>query len=373
MASGNRRFIGKTLRFVAAAALVFGLVPATAMAADDSADGAEGMVIAGESDDLAALDDGTISTWDELAAACKAGGKYTLAAKVERPSGADDLEVPAGVSATIDLNGEAIGLKEGSLVVRGSMTLKGNAKGEGALTEGAVLVDGGTLVVANCQIEGFDGVRQGTCGVEIANGGTLNVSDGTQIDSFETGVRVIDGTFNLAGGAIVKNHCGVKVEGGTLNLSGAVEVSDNVADDFVSNVYLSSGQKINVVDKLTGEDPIGVRTVDQPTQGNPVAITEDLKDQGTEANFTADDSAFQVAASADGEAVLDIASAPAPDDKGKSDSEKASTKASTKKASSSSKTGDQLGAVLWGSLALVAVSGIVLALTALTLRKKRDY
>lgn len=89
-------------------------------------------------------------------------------------------------------------------------------------------------------------------------GGTITISEG-----YGGGVYVSDGgSFTMYGGTIEGNSamksCGGLYVYKPVNLSGSVRIINNTADGGMSNLYVTSGGKINIIGKLDDTSSIGV-------------------------------------------------------------------------------------------------------------------
>ena len=206
-----------------------------------------------------------ISDWDALSAALERGGEVQLSADVTAPAERDRiLEVPAGVTASLDLNGFTLdggtpGAEDCVILVRGSFTLTdSSAGGAGRITGTRDAVDaiGGDFTLAGGTVDAC-----GNIGVAVSEGGSFRMTGGAVRGSGEIGVLVtgegstaivsggeISGSVGyyeddwfyhgtglqvesgavaeIAGGVISGNVFGAKAIEGTLTLSGG-EVRDN--------------------------------------------------------------------------------------------------------------------------------------------------
>ena len=207
-----------------------------------------------------------VSDWDALSTALAKGGAVTLSADVTAPAERERiLEVPEGVTASLDLNGFTLdggtpGEEDCVVLVHGSFTLTdSSADGTGRITgtRDAVDVIGGDFTLAGGTLDGC-----GNDGVAVVGGGSLTMTGGTVRGSGQIGVYITgegstatvsggeisgsvgyfeDGWFyhgaglqveygavaEFADGVIFGNVFGVKVIEGTLTLSGG-EVRDNI-------------------------------------------------------------------------------------------------------------------------------------------------
>ena len=178
-----------------------------------------------------------VDNWADLKAKMAAGGYIRLGANV---TGDSYLEVPAGVSVTLDLNGKALQrtvqagnvIDETGYVIKvtssnSTLTITDNAtvcagtiSGGNALKGGAFYVDtGSTLimnggVIANCQAD---------FGSAIYNLGTLTINGGT--------IQNCTATSGLGQGTIYNN--------GTLTINGGV-IQNNTAF-YGGAIYNSNG------------------------------------------------------------------------------------------------------------------------------------
>ena len=206
-----------------------------------------------------------LSDWDALSAALAKGGEVKLTADVTAPAERTCiLEVPAGVTAKLDLNGFTLdggtpGEEDCVILVRGSFTLTdSSADGAGRVTGtrdavdvfgGDFTLEGGTLdACGNNGVAAVEGgsftmtggaVRSsGQIGVLVSGeGSTATVSGGEisgSVGYYEddwfyhgTGLQVeYDAVAEIAGGVITDNVFGAKSVEGLLILSGG-EVRDS--------------------------------------------------------------------------------------------------------------------------------------------------
>ena len=98
----------------------------------------------------------SVSTWNDLVEAAATGGSIILAADVAAPETGEveEITVPAGKTATIDLNGHVIDAKqqtENVITVKGTLTLK-DSKPE-ASHEGTDLPAGGVITGSDDGVE----------------------------------------------------------------------------------------------------------------------------------------------------------------------------------------------------------------------------
>ena len=141
-----------------------------------------------------AFADGGITTWAELQAAFNAGGTVTLTQDIAASASNGDmgLNIPAGVSVTLNLGGHTLNTAdalmdaddsenyaEGIIRVRGTLTLEGS----GTITVSSntdsdgIYIDGGTFIMNGGTISGcgFDGVYLYAASSTM-NGGSITES-----------------------------------------------------------------------------------------------------------------------------------------------------------------------------------------------------
>nr|MCR4938470.1 SUMF1/EgtB/PvdO family nonheme iron enzyme [Treponemataceae bacterium] len=105
-------------------------------------------------------------------------------------------------------------------------------------------------------------------GSTTENGGGIYISSGTEVTLASCTVTGNSVTGSGLGGGVYN--------GGTLKIKGKTIVTDNTTD----NVYLPSGKTINIIDALYPASKIGVTTVNKPSYGSQVVITNGLGDSG---------------------------------------------------------------------------------------------
>ena len=210
------------------------------------------------------------------------GNTYTLTGNINTVG---YIYVPAGVTATIDLNGHAID--------RGLTS---------EMTNGSVIIVEGTLTITDASTGGKiqggydagDGYGYYTSCVKVLEGATFNLQGGTligRVQDYDYTVSVVEnsnftmtggkitggrtgvlavGNVTLTGGEISGNNIGVRV-GKNFSISGNPVITGNT----VMNADLSySGgiRKINITGALTDGANIGI-TVPTPTDNSPVTVT----------------------------------------------------------------------------------------------------
>ena len=236
-------------------------------------------------------------TWSSLKAALEAGGTVSLDNDVTR-SANEFINIPSGVTATLDLNGHAldgggsayrytylISISEG-----GNLTVR-DSGGSGAMQN--VSGTGIMYICGPCTLE--SGTVSGS--IDVADQGSFTMTGGTITDnnngvynsgSFtmtggtvtgcSTGVDNV-GSFTMTGGTITGNTCGVNTgsnngsavfEGGTITgnetgikhigkehvtINGDPQVTGNTKD-----LDLSEGPWILVGDRLSEDASVGLWT-----------------------------------------------------------------------------------------------------------------
>ena len=158
------------------------------------------------------------SDWDALSAALEKGGEVKLSADVTAPAERMRiLEVPAGVTAALDLNGFTLdggtpGEEDCVILVRGSLTLTdSSAAGTGRITgtRDAVDVIGGDFTLAGGTLDGC-----GNNGAAAAEGGRLTMTGGAVRGSRQIGVLVTgEGSAATISGGEISGSVGYYEDG----------------------------------------------------------------------------------------------------------------------------------------------------------------
>ena len=229
----------------------------------------------------------SVNSWAGLQTALAAGGYVRLSGDVNAEGGSA-LNVPADVTATLDLNGNILnrGLTGASadgyvISVSGALTISdsrpdsshntlspgGKIKGGNSTNGGGVYVaSGGSLAMTGGEIMDNTAETAGG-GVYLAGGSAFTMSGGTITEnSAETGGGVYvasDGTFTMTGGKINYNNgrfgVGVFVAAdSTFSVSGKPVISSNPLSGSKSNLYLTVGTVITVFDELEDGASLGV-------------------------------------------------------------------------------------------------------------------
>ena len=154
-----------------------------------------------------------VSDWNALSAALQQGGAVKLSADVTAPAERTRiLEVPAGVTALLDLNGFTLdggtpGEEDCVVLVHGSFTLTDSSDtGTGRITgkRDGVDVLGGDFTLAGGTMDGC-----GNDGVAVAEGGRLTMTGGTVRGSGQIGVYVTgEGSMATVSGGEISGSVG---------------------------------------------------------------------------------------------------------------------------------------------------------------------
>ena len=146
-----------------------------------------------------------VTTAEQLKAEVAKGGDITLGADIEA-----SIEIPAGVTVTLDLNGKTLTneagkdtiTNNGTLTVKGSGNVDNVSHARGALVnKGTATINGGTFT--RSQEKGDSPSNNGgNSWYVIDNQGVLTVTGGTvrNTSGFSSLVRNMNGTLNVNGG-----------------------------------------------------------------------------------------------------------------------------------------------------------------------------
>ncbi|MBR1560563.1 MAG: hypothetical protein IJ646_10025 [Clostridia bacterium] len=285
-----------------------------------------------------------ISKWKKLDNELNAAREGSEVSMKENVTGTrDDVTMILTSDSTLDMRGFTLDANGGKpnavlnvfdvsnkITVRGAGTIK-NGKN---LKGGAVVVlPKGTFKLEDATItdnvaEAIDGQADGGA-VYVSGEATFEMTGGTLKNNRAAnhgGAVVVakDGSFKMTGGEISGNKVtadkdaqggGVYVEG-SFKVSGKVVVKDNTAPkageedeekkDKPSNVYLTKGAVIEVVDKLDEKAELHV-TMAEPgviTKGLNAKDEDETKRRGVAENFVSDDEDYRVVINDDGEAEL---------------------------------------------------------------------
>ncbi len=181
------------------------------------------------------------------------------------------IQIPAGATLELsDLDGN------NGLITGG----KGNDNsaeylGGGVSVKGAFIMNGGQI-----------------------NGNTASTGGGVYVDN--------TGVFTMNGGVITGNTAAVSGGGVTVRnqftVSGGATITGNTKAGAANNVRLEQGKIIRVGGALSGT--IGVNAADEPTAKAPLTLTSGLSGKGNSSNFSSDAGKFGISTSGNGEVVL---------------------------------------------------------------------
>ena len=262
------------------------------------------------------------SYWSEVNEALQVDGANIV---LDRDITADDgdisLHVPAGVTATLDLNGHTInrnlisngGTNGSAIRVQGTLTIN-DSQGGGTITGGYGYYGGGVYVASNATFTMNGG--------SITGNSARNSGGGVYVDHYATftmnGGTITGNTAIYCGGGVFVDACGsctlndVTITGNTASgqgggvyvassttLSGLCTITGNTAGSQPNNVYTEIPMTIGGT--LDSATRIGVNlNKDYQT----LVITSGLAGRGNLDNFICDKEGAQLSLNADGEAVL---------------------------------------------------------------------
>ena len=212
--------------------------------------------------------------------------------------------------------GGGVSVAEGASFSMYNTTISGNraADGAGVYTRGSVLLHTGSI--SGNTVEGSSAVGGG--GGVMVDGGSLVVDSTGKITGNTAagdggGVLVQSGTFTLNGGRVQNNVAGDMGGGvfvsayGSFELSGGPFVTDNTGNDTANNVYLQNPALSPLRDRgLNKQFNLGVTTAQQPASGAPVVVTEGLSGKDPVGHLTSDDPTYVVNLDSAGEAILGL-------------------------------------------------------------------
>ena len=158
--------------------------------------------------------------------------------------------------------------KGGAFYIDGSKTV--TVSGAAAFTENSTTSTsnytggGAVFIETGCSLNvtgsaTFTKNQAGAYGGAIYNYGTLTLSNGTFTGNKATGATG-------KGGAIYQQ--------GTLNMSGAPYMKDDDHSEKINDIYLPSGKKISVTDKITSIYAGYITPASWPTYGSTVSVLE---------------------------------------------------------------------------------------------------
>ena len=245
-----------------------------------------------------------ITSWEDLKNALKNGGDYTLAGDVTSTnnSSEDVLEVPTGVTVTLDLAGHKIDrnldspLSGGQVMkILGTLTVT-DSEGGGVITGGygegmflyaAAVYVGGTFTLNGGSISGNKtsgdcdgtGVAVDNNATFIMNGGSICDNHGEGSESYGGGVYAYpDATVKLLGGSIEKNSVkssyggGLYFQGSNVTVGGSIVIQDNTAKGgTTSNVKGGYGCSLLLSEEVPLNDEAKIGWTVEPYRDGDVA------------------------------------------------------------------------------------------------------
>ena len=292
---------------------------------------------------------GRVSTWEQLRMALEYGGLIVVTGDITASENDSELYGPSGVTAELDLQGysvnaSALGSQEDvcsyCMAILGSFTLSDTVGGgrfyggDNGFTDiilmeygSAFTMNGGTVTGYGTELEDVVYVNENS--IFIMNGGAITADLGNgestlgHIYVTDNGSFTMnDGTVSGSGGKADVMTCGgrFQLNGGSLACSGQeygnvyVASRHGVSGRFAvagsprltAGVYLTGGYTITVGGPLGEGVIIPVMTKAEPTDIDPLIITNGLPGNGTAENFVSGDPKYLVGLNEDGEAVLGI-------------------------------------------------------------------
>ena len=218
-----------------------------------------------------------------LKAAVKAGGEIVLDADITA-----SIEIPTGVTVTLDLNGKTLTNedKEDTITNNGTLTVKGNgtvdnvSHGKGALVnKGTATINGGTFT--RSQEKGDSPTNDGgNSWYVIYNQGTLTVTGGTvrNTSGYSSLVCNKNGTLNVNGGNFYNNFIALKNDdNGIMNITaGTIESKEQAVQNWY-NLDVTGGTFNGDVITWSYGNSQGTATIGESAviDGNVVAVQYD--------------------------------------------------------------------------------------------------
>ena len=206
--------------------------------------------------------------WSDLVSLIRAGGTVTLQRDYSASATDTMLEVPAGVTAVLDLNGHTINGDELSfvdvIVVEGALTLVDSGtsgKITGCDGDDVVYLKNGELEMTGGTI---DGSNNKYCSVYVETGCTFRLTDG--VVSGVGGDSAVSnfGTFDLRGGTVTGDSGDIVYNDSADMLMSGGSIRGSVGDESFygfgvrlddSNLFLSGAADIDVIEKRFEDDP----------------------------------------------------------------------------------------------------------------------
>ena len=223
-----------------------------------------------------------VTTADQLKAAVAKGGDITLGADIEA-----SIEIPAGVTITLDLNGKTLKNADGShtitnngiLTIKGEGTVDNVSHARGALVnKGTATINGGTFT--RSQEKGTAEGANGNSWYVIDNQGTLTVTVGTvkNTSGFSSLVRNLNGTLNVNGGNFSNEFIALKNDdNGIMNITaGTIESKEQAVQNW-HNLDVTGGTFNGDVITWSYGNSQGTTTIGESAviDGNVVAVQYD--------------------------------------------------------------------------------------------------
>ena len=209
------------------------------------------------------------SGWNDLAALLREGGEIVLDRDYTASSGDAALEVPEGVSATLDLNGHTVNgnavAEDDLLTVCGDLRLTDSVGGGGITARDCgdtVYAYSGSFVMTGGALE-YTG--NGTGCVYVGAHSTFRLDGGTLLTGSGCSAAVYNcGTFEMTGGAISGDACDmVYCNLGEMLFTGG-SIRGTLGDEdyygygvylFFADLYLSGDTDIDVTERRFENDP----------------------------------------------------------------------------------------------------------------------
>ena len=211
-------------------------------------------------------------------------------------------KVPTGGTTRICLEGRSITAGCVIEVPTGAiLEIYDRNGGGGFITGGKGKLSGGYTFGGGVYVKGVFRQYGGTVTGNTATSGGGVYADADAVYCLDGG-KVTGNTATISGG-------GVYVRG-AMQASGAVDVTGNTKNGAPDNVRLAANALITVSSAVSGA--MGINTASVPAANSPIVLTSGFKDKGALSLFTSDNAAYTVALNNAGEAVLSLASTPAP-------------------------------------------------------------
>lgn len=174
-----------------------------------------------------------VTTAEQLKAAVAKGGDITLGANIEA-----SIEIPAGVTVTLDLNGKTLTneagkhtiTNEGTLTIKGDGTVDNVSHAKAAVynKQGATATLSGGKFTRSKETGKSDSVSGGNSYYNILNQGEMTINDGVEVSQTGHFSSLIDNGWYSGSENIKKINAKLTINGGTF--SGGLNTIKN--DDF---------------------------------------------------------------------------------------------------------------------------------------------